>query len=69
VVLTRGLAEETGPNAQAMEEEHRQDHAMIAALSRRGELRIAARSGHHVQLDEPELVITTIRRVVDAAGK
>ena len=69
VVLTRGIADETGPNAKAMEDEHRKDHAMIAALSRRGELLIAARSGHHVQLDEPELVITTIRRVTDAAGK
>jgi len=69
VVLTRGIADETGPNARAMEDEHRRDHTAIAALSRRGKLVVAAKSGHHVQLDEPELVVTSIRDVVTAARK
>jgi pimeloyl-ACP methyl ester carboxylesterase len=64
VVITRGVPDETGPNAAAMEEEHRKDHTMIAALSRRGKLVVAERSGHHVQLEEPELVVTTIREMV-----
>ena len=67
VVLTRGLPDETGPDARAQEEEHRKDHEAIATTSRRGELHIAAKSGHHVQLDEPELVIAASRRVVSAA--
>lgn len=61
VVITRGLPDEQGPNAAAMEVEHRKDHAAVAALSRRGTLVIAPHSGHHVQLDEPELVASVIR--------
>jgi hypothetical protein len=69
VVLTRGIAEEEGPNARALEEEHKNDQATLAAPSRKGEQIIATNSGHHIQLDEPDLVITTIRRVVAAARK
>lgn len=69
VVLTRGVAEEEGADAAAREKEHRQQHAVLAALSSRGELVIATRSGHHVQLDEPHLVVRTIRRVAMAARR
>jgi pimeloyl-ACP methyl ester carboxylesterase len=69
VVLTRGLPDEQGPDAQALEEEHRKEQAEIAALSRRGEQVIATQSGHHIQLDEPDLVIETIRRLVATARK
>ena len=64
VVITRGLPDESGPKAAALEAEHRADHAAMAAMSRRGKLVIAAHSGHHVQLDEPELVVSTIRDLV-----
>jgi pimeloyl-ACP methyl ester carboxylesterase len=64
VILTRGVAEEEGSDAAAREEEHRKEHAVLAGLSSKGQQVIAARSGHHVQLDEPELVVTTIRRIV-----
>jgi hypothetical protein len=43
--------------------------AAVAALSRRGKQVIAARSGHHVQLEEPELVVSAIQQVVAAARK
>jgi pimeloyl-ACP methyl ester carboxylesterase len=69
IVLTRGISEKDGPDGKAFEEEHRRDHAAIAAMSRNGKLVIAAHSGHHVQLDEPELVIKSIRDVLVAAGK
>jgi hypothetical protein len=69
LVITRGIPDETGPNAAAMEEEHRKDHAAVAALSRRGKQAIAARSGHHVQLEEPELVVSAIQQVLAAARK
>jgi pimeloyl-ACP methyl ester carboxylesterase len=69
IVLTRGISDEDGPDGKAFEEEHRRDHAAIAAMSRKGKLVIAARSGHHVQLDEPELVIQSIREVLAAARK
>jgi hypothetical protein len=54
---------------KAFEEEHRRDHAAIAAMSRNGKLVIARHSGHHVQLDEPELVIKSIREVLAAVRK
>jgi hypothetical protein len=64
VVITRGLADETGPDVRRLEAEHRSDQAAMAAWSRRGRQIIAARSGHHVQLDEPALVVTAIRELV-----
>jgi pimeloyl-ACP methyl ester carboxylesterase len=66
IVLTRGISEE---DSKALEEEHRRDHAAVAAMSRNGKLLIAAHSGHHVQLDEPELVIQSIREVLAAVRK
>ena len=69
VVITRGLPDESGPNAATMEEEHRKDHTAVAAFSRRGKLIIATRSGHHVQLEEPELVVSAIEQVIDATRK
>ena len=69
IVLTRGKVEEEGPQGKALEEEHRRDHAAVAAMSHKGKLVIAARSGHHVQLDEPELVIKSIREVLEAVRK
>jgi pimeloyl-ACP methyl ester carboxylesterase len=69
VVITRGRPEESGPNAAAMEAEHRNDHAAVAALSRRGKLIVAERSGHHVQLEQPALVASAIEQVVAAARR
>ncbi|HEV8358605.1 MAG TPA: alpha/beta hydrolase [Gemmatimonadales bacterium] len=69
VVLTRGLPEEEGPDSRAREEDHRQDHAVLATLSRNGKQIIAAHSGHHIQLQEPQLVVSTIQEVVTAARK
>ena len=67
VVLTRGLPEDNGPDAKAMEAEHRQDHVAVAKLSRVGRLVVAERSGHHIQIEQPDLVIQAIRDVVEAA--
>jgi hypothetical protein len=64
VVVTRGLPDEEGPDAQRLEAEHSSDQAAMAAMSHRGRQIIASRSGHHVPLDEPALVIATIQEVV-----
>jgi pimeloyl-ACP methyl ester carboxylesterase len=64
IVLTRGLPEETGTNVQSLEEDHRRDHEILASMSTRGKLIIAPHSGHHVQLQEPELVVAAIREVL-----
>jgi pimeloyl-ACP methyl ester carboxylesterase len=67
IVLTRGIPERD--DSKAFAAEHRRDHASLAKMSRNGKLIIAARSGHHIQLDEPELVIKSIREVLEAALK
>jgi len=38
-------------------------------MSRRGRQIIAARSGHHVQIDEPALVISTIEQLLAVVRK
>jgi pimeloyl-ACP methyl ester carboxylesterase len=68
-VLTRGLSEEGGPDSKEFLAEHRKEHEAIARLSDNGQLIVAAHSGHHVQIDEPQLVVTTIQTVVAAGRK
>jgi pimeloyl-ACP methyl ester carboxylesterase len=68
VVVTRGLPDESGADARALEEEHKREHAAIAALSRRGQQIVATHSGHHVQIDEPALVVSTIHSVLSAVS-
>ena len=69
IVITRGLPEETGPDGAAREAEHKQDHAAIAALSRHGKQVIAGHSAHHVQLEEPQIVVSSIQEVVTSTRK
>jgi pimeloyl-ACP methyl ester carboxylesterase len=69
VVLTRGIPEKPGPDGHDFSLEHASDQAALTDLSRNGKQIIAARSGHHVQLDEPQLVATAIQQVVAAARK
>ncbi len=69
IVLTRGISEKEGPDGEALETEHRREHAALASLSRRGKLVIALRSGHHIQLDEPDLVVRSISEVLSAVRR
>jgi pimeloyl-ACP methyl ester carboxylesterase len=69
IVLTRGIAEETGPNAKSLEEDHRHDHEVLAAMSTQGKLVVAERGGHHIQLDQPDLVTSSIREVLSGRTK
>lgn len=69
VILTRGVADEPGGGSMAPDSEHRKDHAAQAALSRRGQLIVAARSGHHIQIDEPAVVVQAVRNALMAAPK
>ena len=46
-----------------------QMHIELAAQSSRGKRIIAEKSGHYIQLDQPELVIDAIREVVEAARR
>jgi pimeloyl-ACP methyl ester carboxylesterase len=69
VVITRGLSGESGADAASREEAHRQDHASQAALSQHGQHLIAEHSGHHVQLEEPALIVGTIREILSTARR
>jgi pimeloyl-ACP methyl ester carboxylesterase len=55
-----------GPFA-VLEHNHLHGQQQLAALSTRGEVVVAERSSHAIPLDEPELVLQTIRRVWAAA--
>jgi hypothetical protein len=69
IVLTRGLPGDSSPAGQKGEEEHNRDQAGLVALSRKGKQVVAKRSGHHVPLDEPALVVAAIRDVMAATRR
>jgi hypothetical protein len=58
VVMTRGIPERRG------EAERTKEQAELTSLSRRGKQAIAPKSGHHIQLEEPDLVAATVREVL-----
>jgi len=67
VVIARGLPDEEGPQAAQREEAHRKDEAALVTLSSGGKLIVAAKSGHHVPIDEPDVVVSAIRGIVEIA--
>ena len=69
IVLSRGLPEDSSPAGQKGEEEHNRDQAGLVALSRIGAQVVAKRSGHHIPLDEPDLVVVAIRDVIAASRR
>jgi pimeloyl-ACP methyl ester carboxylesterase len=50
-------------------EEKWQQKVGLTSLSRNSKLVVAEKSGHHIHLDEPELVVEAVRQVVDAARR
>jgi pimeloyl-ACP methyl ester carboxylesterase len=71
IVVTRGLPDEDGPGGKVVELERRKkEHRELAeSLSRNGRQIIADRSGHHVQLEQPEIVVSSVRDVVATTRK
>jgi pimeloyl-ACP methyl ester carboxylesterase len=67
IVLSRGRPEDSSAADQKAEEEHTRDQSALVAMSRIGKQVVATRSGHHIPLEEPELVVAAIRDVVAAA--
>jgi pimeloyl-ACP methyl ester carboxylesterase len=68
VVLARtsgGYADGMSISAAALEEERKALQADLARLSRNGKVVYAPNSGHNIHLEDPELVIRTIREVVN----
>ena len=67
VVLARtrgGYSEGMSISAADLEKERRALQADLARLSRRGRLVFAPNSGHNIHLEDPELVVSSIREVV-----
>jgi pimeloyl-ACP methyl ester carboxylesterase len=50
---------------RALNAEKRAQRADLATLSTRGRLVVVEGSGHHIQLDAPEAVVASVRRVLD----
>ena len=71
IVVTRGLPDEDGPGGKVVELERRKkEHRELAeSLSRNGRQIIADRSGHHVQLEQPEIVVSSVRDVIVTTRK
>ena len=71
IVVTRGIADENGPGGNEVELERRKkEHAELAkSLSRNAGQVIAERSGHRVQIEASEVVITSVRDVISRARR
>jgi pimeloyl-ACP methyl ester carboxylesterase len=63
IVLMRG---KPSPDADFWSAWQASQHAM-AGLSTRGQLVVAQRSGHVIQLEEPELVVSSVRQTIAAS--
>jgi pimeloyl-ACP methyl ester carboxylesterase len=65
VVLSRGRAEDDA----AGEEGHRKEQRELVTLSRLGRQVVAERSGHHIPLQEPELLVAAIRDMLGSRAR
>ena len=72
VLLTKPEYGDAPPGISADEwkrinEEKRRQKVELTNLSRNSKAIVAGQSGHHIQLDEPQLVTDAVRLAVDAA--
>jgi pimeloyl-ACP methyl ester carboxylesterase len=66
IVLTRGKNEYTNDeNGKQLDVERKRMQSDLLNLSSNSQQIIAQTSGHHIQLDDPQLVINSIRRIVE----
>ncbi len=74
VLITGPSAGDTPPGISAEDwkrlyEEKRQQKTGLTGLSRNSKLLVADKSGHHIQLDQPQLVVEAVRAVALAAKR
>jgi pimeloyl-ACP methyl ester carboxylesterase len=67
IVITRGRPESDWTAAR--EEARRVEHKAMASASRRGQWLLAGRSGHHVQIEQPDIVVAAITDLLSGARK
>ena len=60
IVLTRGIP---------YEQEHINKQKNMLALSHNSKQIITAKSGHHIQLEDPDLVVEAIKQIIVAVEK
>jgi hypothetical protein len=63
VVLTAGKVQYS---EAWLQDDHQKTQAALAKLSTKGKQIIAKESGHHIHIDEPDLVINAIRELLGA---
>lgn len=59
----------TAEEWKRLTEEKRKQKMELANLSRNSKVIISGESGHHIQLEEPDLVVNAIRQVVESVRK
>lgn len=72
IVLTRSLREtddEKGWTAEQQEADHAKLQQQLAKLSRDGKQIVVPKSGHHIQLDQPQAVVDAVREIVQAVRR
>jgi pimeloyl-ACP methyl ester carboxylesterase len=69
IVLSRGMAENAGPEGRAVEDEHKRNQAALVALSSVCKQFMAQHSGHEILISEPDLVVNAIRDVMAATRR
>ncbi len=70
IVLTRGKREYPDSDAGTiLNDDRKRMQRDLLNLSRNSKQIIASTSGHHIQLDDPKLVIDAIRQVLDSAQR
>jgi pimeloyl-ACP methyl ester carboxylesterase len=72
IVLARtngGYRDGMSVSAADLEKERKDLQADLARLSRRGKLTFAANSGHNIHLEDPDLVVRSIREVIEVSRR
>lgn len=59
----------TAEEWKRLTEEKRKQKMELANLSRNSKVIISDKSGHHIQLEDPDLVVSAIRQVIDSVRK
>ncbi len=68
-MLTRGISGYPSNVAQTLDPERQAQQKQLTTLSLNSQQIIATSSGHHIQLDDPDLVSCAIQEVVQAAKR
>jgi len=69
IVLTRDKYDYPGPDAAVLIQEHKDQQARMAQLSRVGKQITVPNSGHEIHLYAPDVVVSAIREVITANAR